>query len=81
MSLKELFSRMGKRKPEEPAPSREVAPPAEAVEYKPAKVPANAPACWEERWGKDMVTVPTQRAPAPCGSTVPSPKRDPSLIC
>ena len=57
MGLKELFSKLGKRKPEKPTPPKEAPPPAEAVKYTPARVPADAPACWEERWGRDMVTV------------------------
>ena len=63
MGLNELFSKLGKRKPEAPAPPREAVslreapPPEETVEYKPAKAPADAPACWENRWGGDTVTV------------------------
>lgn len=57
MDLKELFSKLGKRKSEEPAAPPQEAPPVETLEYKPAKAPADAPACWETRWGKDMVTV------------------------
>ena len=84
MSLKELFSRMGKRKPEEPKPPQET-PSAEAVKYTPAKVPKDAPACWEERWGRDMVTVSdpqgtcTVRLYGPFAKGGPQPKRSAAI--
>lgn len=54
MGLKELFSKLRKRKSEEeqiPAEASTEAPievPTEVKEYKPAPIPADAPACWEK---------------------------------
>lgn len=62
MSLKDLFSKILKKKPEKP--------PTETAKHIPAQReerwvedtvtvydPKDAPECWEKRWGKDMITV------------------------
>lgn len=51
MRPKELFSRLAKGK------LWETPMPIEAKNYRPIQFPADAPTCWEKRWGKDMVTI------------------------
>ena len=65
MSLKELFIRLGKRKPE----------------YKLAKIPSDAPLAGRNAGAGIWSWSPTPRVPALSGSTVLSPKKGLSLRC